>query len=325
MASIDAFAKRYYPAIVCGLLGTVAYLQARGISSLIGEQLPGQAAALPAVGARLPLAAVDASRGKSADVVLGRNAFDSVTGPLGGRNAKPPAPPPADPGAFVPARNDGLPPECPSGSVVLIADSDDPAFSFALVKVSGGGGPGSSAGGGSTMRRIGDEVDGKKVEAIAWDHVVLASESDRCRLVVHDEKRPVGGATEPAPREPEGPRAPLAPASSATQHEDIVKVSDTEYSFERNGADKMNAMGQAFLKSGRVVPGQGIRLQRAAQTGILGQVGLLKGDVIKSVNGFDVTEPDQAMMSYAKLKTATRAQVVLERDGKTITMDYSSK
>lgn len=333
MASIDAFAKRFYPAIVCGLLGTVAYLQARGISSLIAEQLPAQAVAAPLPGPKQPLALSDAARGKSADVVLSRNAFDSVTGPLGGATVKAPA---ADPVAFAPATDSGLPPECSSGSVVLIADSDDPAFSFALVKMSGGGGGagasgvmggagrGVSSGGGATMRRVGDDVDGKKVEAIRWDHVVLASESDRCRLVVHDTKR---SASSPVESEPTGPSAPLAatPPAGQTQHEDIVKISDTEYSFERNGPDKMNALGQAFLKSGRVVPGKGIRLQRAAQTGILGQVGLVKGDMIKSVNGFDVTEPDQAMLSYAKLKTATRVQVVIERDGKTITMDYSSK
>lgn len=306
MANLDATAKRFYPAILCGLLGTIAYLQGSGISSLVAEQLPGAAPAAPA--ARKP---TSAPRGadKSAQVILARNAFDSVTGPLTGK----PPPPPPPPVAVVTTETEL--PRCASASVVGITESDDPAFSFALIRTSGP----------AKMRRIGDDVDGKKLESIGWDRVVLSSAGSKCQLRMLDEtasKSAAGEAPEPArPARPTATKdAAAAPASG-----EITKVSDNEYVIERGGPEKMNQMQQAFMKAARVVDGQGIRLQRSAQTTILGQLGFQKGDLVKTINGFDMTNPDKSMEAYGTLKTAKKVQVVLERDGKPVTLDMTLK
>ncbi len=308
MASIDASVKRFYPAVICGLLGTIAYLQGAGISSLVAEQLPAAAGPLP----HGPIGAPAPGRGsdRSASPILSRNAFDSATGPLDAA-PKPPAPPPEPVHQSATAEL----PRCPTGTVVGITDSDDPGFSFALIRTSGP----------AKMRRIGDDVDGKKLEAIGWDRVVLGGGASRCELRMLDETgaKP-GGASTPEPPPRDGARG-APPTSATTTIGDITKVSETEYVIEKGSPEKMTQMQQAFMKSARVVEGQGIRLQRSAQTTVLGQLGMKKGDLVKTINGFDMTNPDKSMEAYAKMKTSKKVQVVLERDGQPVTLDYTLK
>ena len=306
MANVDATAKRYYPAILCGLLGSIAYLQGGGISSLVAEQLPGASQA-PAAPPK-PLGTAKTSD-KSAQPILARNAFDSETGPLTGK-----PPPPPKPTAVAVAHDAELP-RCTAATVVAITDSDDPAFSFALIKTSGP----------AKMRRIGDDIDGKKLEEIGWDRIVLSSSGSKCQLRMMDDTggKPAGltGGAEAPPKSATG--APTSKPIAGASGVDIRKVSDNEFVIERGGAEKMTQMQQAFMKSARVVEGQGIRLQRSASTTILNDLGMQKGDLVKTINGFDMTNPDKAMEAYGTIKTAKKVQVVLERDGKPVTLDYS--
>ena len=301
MANLDATAKRFYPGILCGLLGTIAFLQGSGISSLVAEQLPAgppsaSSALKPSLAARPPQ--------KSAQVILARNAFDSVTGPLDKPKPVAHAPPPA------PITVETELPRCAAASVVGITESDDPSFSFALIR----------SGGAAKMRRIGDDVDGKKLETINWDSVVLSSGETRCQLRMMDEA--AGKATAGAAPEPARPtRTPAKPSGDS----DIIKISENEYVIERNGPQKMQQLQQAFMKAARVVDGQGVRLQRSSQTTILGQLGMQKGDLVKTVNGYDMTNPDKSMEAYGVIKTAKKVQVVLERDGKPVTLDVTLK
>ncbi len=78
---IDSIAKRYFPALICGLLTLVAFFQARGIGALVAGQLPEAPSAAPPH-ATLPVGEKAPGRGLTALPILARNAFDSVTGPL---------------------------------------------------------------------------------------------------------------------------------------------------------------------------------------------------------------------------------------------------
>lgn len=308
MASIDAIAKRYQVPIVCGMLAAIAYFQGSGIASLIAEHLPADPGPPPpaAVG-KSSLAGVN---GKSGNEVLSRNAFDSVTGPLTGKPPPKPAEPPPPPDTR------GELPPCSSGNVVLIAGSNDPAFSFAVI----------TTGSESKMRQVGDDVDGRKVEAIHSEHVVMAQGTSRCQLKMH-ENTPSTGGKPSAVRESgeERPSPTSAKDLKSPLGQGIRKVSETEYVIEQNAADKLAQMERAFRSSGRTVPGSGLRLHRASQTTVLGQLGLQKGDIIKSINGHDMTDLDSSMTAYTQMKAAKNVQIVIERDGKPITMDYAVK
>jgi len=308
--AFDAVARRYFPGIVCGLLALVAYFQGSGIGSLIAEHLPATPSPPLASSAdrskKLP-----SSSHKTGAAILSRNPFDSVTGPLSG---KAPVPTVAKP--TTEPRAGGEPPTCPKGDVTLIAGALDPSYSFAVI----------STGNETKMRRIGDEVDGKTVESIGGERVVLASGTDRCQLKMHEgTKSPATPGMIPSPRDSEGGES-LAPATRGSASiSGIKKVSETEYILEENGAQKLVQMQQGLMKSAKLVDGKGLRLYRAAQTTILGNLGLKKGDIVKTINGFDMSSLDETANAYSNMKTAKNLQVVVERDGKPITIDYTIK
>lgn len=322
MPGIDAFAKRYYTLIIGGMLGTVAYLQGSGISALIAEQLsatPTTAAGDEPAVKKKPVAS---SKGKSGKDILARNPFDSKTGPLD----KPPTKPAvaaAEPEEEAPRESSNLPPKCTSGEVTLVVGALDPTYSFAVI----------TSNNESKMRRIGDDVDGKKIEAIHGEWVVLAGSGgdDRCRLTMHDDqpaaggtnKSPLVGTTRPTPTEDSEATKP--PPSAATLAEGIHKISETSYSIDKDAAAKLSQVKQAFLKSAKVVDGQGLRLYKSAGSTVLGQLGLKRGDVVKSINGYDMSMIDQSTEVYEKLPSLSSMQIVLEREGKPVTLDYTMK
>jgi general secretion pathway protein C len=313
--SFDGSFQRLYPAVVAGGLCFAAYLQAGGISSLVAARLPAPMPSASPAGKPSPSPRATARQGRESSAILARNAFDSRVGPLDGSATPPPT---AEPVVTSAPLDPSDAPPCSSGSVVLITESDDPDFSFALLKGSSG----------SKMRRVGDDLDGKKVELIAWDRVVLGSGSDRCSLRMH-----TGSAKSSEPSKPEPASTPtsaveqaaaLAQASNGGSSEGgITKVSDTQYVIERGGPEKMVEVQQAFMKSGRTVDGKGIRLYRSSQSTILGKLGMKKGDTIQSINGFDMSNPDKAIEAYGRLKTSKNVAFVVERGGKNVTIDVT--
>lgn len=309
MAGFDTFAKRYYPFIVTGTLVAVAYFQASGISSLIAEQLKGSApskAASPEDSLAKLKRGKTGARSRSGQEILARNAFDSTTGPLVGR-------PPAPTASAAPTSRTvthAEPPKCQSGEVKLIAGAVDPQYSFAVI----------STGTESHMRRVGDEVDGKKIESIIGETVVLAAGEDRCKMTMHDDQSPSStSAAEPGARSVEPEEAPRSAVVRGSMS-GIRRVSDTEFVIEDDGPQKVAQMQQAFSKSSKVVPGQGVRLYRSAQTTILGHLGMRKSDIVKSINGHDLSSDEQSKQAIAQLEGANDFQVVLERNGSPMTI-----
>lgn len=51
-------------------------------------------------------------------------------------------------------------------------------------------------------------------------------------------------------------------------------------------------------------------------------IGLESGDVILSINGFTLTDPDKALEAYTKLKAASQFEIYLERDGRLLKKTY---
>lgn len=319
MAGLDGFAKRFYPAIVCGLLGAVAYLQGSGISSLIAEQIAGAGRA-PAPSARVSKPPRTSFSDKSGTDILARNPFDSVTGPI--RTTGPARPTPTGPTTAAPPVA-GEPTKCGDGDVFAITNASDPKLKFAMIK----------KGSETKLRRIGDTIDSYEVEQIDSERVILASGGSRCQLKMH-EGDGVVGAIEPGSGGPvapsfteDGPPPPLGGIGGmgGGPIAGIRKVSDTEYVLEDNAAAKLGQMKEAFVKTAKLVDGQGVRLYRSSATTILGQLGMKKGDLIKTVNGLDMSSIDQSAEAYAKMRNADKVKIVLDRDGQTVTVDISTK
>lgn len=326
---IDALLKRFFPAVVLVLIGIAAFFQASGMGQLVAnavsvdpEGVPTAVAPTKHFAAPAPASTDHATSGAA---ILSRNPFDSATGPL---DAKPvdlqDAPPPPPPENGDPDND----PYCDAVKVLLITWSEDPAWSFAAL-----------AGGDNktTLRRIGDEINGYKVHDVGWDTVWLMSGSNqRCKVKMHG--KPPGAktvsagpaASTPAPAETttSSRKSRKVPAEIASK---IHKISDTHFEVERSVIDQVLESQAELMRSVRVVPEKdgdktaGLRLFGIRPDSLLGTLGMENGDRLQSINGFDINDPQKALEAYTRLRMSDHLTVSINRRGKPVNIDVNIK
>jgi hypothetical protein len=82
-----------------------------------------------------------------------------------------------------------------------------------------------------------------------------------------------------------------------------------------------------LLKGVKVVPEQrdgkvvGLRLRGVPPNGLLGLIGLREGDRLESINGYSVTEPNQMLALYVRIRQIDRLSIAIERDGRPVTIE----
>lgn len=283
----DRILKRYFPALTLVLIALVAYLQARGAARLLALALGApldRVSALPPKRDAGPPAPTEA---KSGQAILDRNPFDSVSGPPGApaRKGDRSAPPTdaADPLSW---------PSCQDVQVVIVTESQDHWWSLATLQSPGEARP--------RLLRVGDSIANKQVAFIGYNPkqqapaVWLQGSGMLCQTLMF--RAPL--LPLPAPVTPPPP-APPARASLA------------------------------LLRSVRVLPEQkdgklvGLRLFGIKPSSLLNTLGLKNGDRLESINGFEVANPAKALEAYARLSTAKRLHVRLERSGKALELDLN--
>lgn len=327
----DDIFRRCFVVVVCFLLGAAAYFQAAGVAQLAGVALdldPAAARSSLDSLARAPSSAgaspnlLAYGHATSADAILDRNPFDSITGPL---TPLDPVPSGERKGASLIGADPFADPLCEGARVFLITESDDPAWSFAAVAV----GPG-----GAVLRRLGDDVNGLVLGAVGRDRIWLSSDHSRCQVVL--------GAQPPAAT-PAGPRppsrgaasaAPPAPPSSALPPEiasKIRQIGERNIEIERSAIDAVLERQGDLLGRVRVRPEKdgdrvvGLRLSGVAPGSLLSVLGLQSGDRLSTINGFSISDPTSALELYARLRYAGHLVVSIDRRGTPMNFDISIK
>jgi general secretion pathway protein C len=64
----------------------------------------------------------------------------------------------------------------------------------------------------------------------------------------------------------------------------------------------------------------GLLLRRVKPGSALAGIGLIDGDVVKNVNGFDFRDPDQALDAFRRLRKAARLDFAVVRGGAPLTI-----
>lgn len=322
---MDALLKRNFWVVVAALGAVATWFFAAGLTQLIaGKWLPLEPSALAtAGGARATgpaLPAPTAARNLSAKSILESNPFDSVTGPI---IEAPPAPVDEAP---VDDSGERMFSPCSSGPKleITIVDPQKPAKSFALLST----GEGMSN---KPLVREGSTVGGREVAVIVREKVYFKEGSSYCYVGMFQPPQPAAPPptpTAPVTADPGGMMPGKVPADI---EKGIQKVDDKTFNVDRNVVDKIIENQAELMRSARIIPEQqdgkvvGIRLLNIRPDTLLGKLGLQTGDMLKSINGFDMTSPEKALEAYAKLRTAPSIQVGIVRNGKPTNIDFNIK
>jgi general secretion pathway protein C len=320
---IDQLLKRHFWAVIVVLVALAAFLDAQGIMHIVGASLGADETALtvPPLAMRLPAAPASATpHATSADPILSRNPFDSVTGPL---NLPPPAPEAAVVEKVPEIVDPYSAPICDGVQILIIAASPDPDWSFAALETPDQKGK-------SFLRRRGGDVGGKTVKFIGWDRVWMTSGSQLCQAQMFKPPAPPVASAPPAPPAP-APAAGGATAVSDDIKNGIQKVGPTEYNIDRGVVDKILENQAELMRQARIVPEQengkvvGIRLFGVRPDTLLGTLGMENGDRLEKINGFDMASPEKALEAYARLRTADHLTVSVNRRGQPMNLDFNIK
>ena len=341
---IDGKQRRVTVVVVLVTLGLVSLFFASGLTRLVaGALLPLAAGRAPAPagialggGNDRPLGAGVRGAGQRKDptTILRRNIFDSQSGPQDGTRVRPPtpeelaaaeaaaeaaAPPPLDPNA--------VPPPC-DGAIRLVGafySPQRPASSFAAI---------TNVAGKVLLYRLGMPVDGRTVDAIGASSVYMLQGAARCSLTMFAPP-PVPGAPAQAPIaavaaiEPAGPADTAGGIPAADLDAGITKVSETEYRIQRGLVNRILDNQAELMRTARVVPQEengrvvGVKMYGIRRNSLLGRLGMQNGDVLRTINGFDMTSPDKALEAYARLRESDHLTLSVVRRGQPTSVNFN--
>jgi general secretion pathway protein C len=320
--AVDQLLRKNFWIVVLPMIAIAALRNASAVTQLVGTTLAPDEKTLSAsstMAARVAPLADAWRRTTSAEPILGRNPFDSSTGPLHLPLGAAGVAGDGIPVAALDASDPSDAPTCDGVRVLVIAASSDPEWSFAAF----------SAGdeGRSVMRRRGGEVEGKTVHFVGSDRVWMQNRGALCQAQLFP-REPAKVAT-PAPelaRPSRGGAKPLDPSIA----NGIQKISPTEFNIDRGVVEKI-LENQPELMGARIVPEQengrvvGIRMFGVRPDTLLGTLGMQNGDRLETINGFDMASPEETLEAYARLRTADKLTVSLYRAGQKINLDYNIK
>ena len=311
--------------IVLVTLGLCAFFLAQGITNLVAlKLLPYKAQEIGAADATA-LTELKGEAPPDAMAILQRNIFDPLTGslPKAEETLSDEDETSEEEEVEEEVYDENHLPQACEGSTRLVASmfSDrNPDWSFASLSL-GTGSP--------LLYRVGGAVESRTLHMVFPEAVLLkASNGQLCSLTMFkspNQAPPKTATPPPAVAEAAAP----APSGNDDLDKGIKQVSDTKYSVQRSLVDKLLQNQGELMRSARVVPHEengrvvGVKLYGIRKSSLFGKLGLQNGDMLRTINGFDMGSPDSALEAYAKLRSASNLSVSLVRRGNPVTMDYN--
>ena len=165
----------------------------------------------------------------------------------------------------------------------------------------------------------GQEIKGYKLDAIQYGKVFISSGSVSHEIFLTLS----GGSIVPAPAAPS-----VSSNKSVLDISGVVSAgSGKEGSVPRELVDKLLMNPYDEIAKMRMVPheGGGMQLERIAPDSVLGVVGVAQGDVIKALNGVNITNMGDIANAVNSLMAGTRFDVTVNRGGKPLELKYQVK
>jgi general secretion pathway protein C len=321
---MDVYIKKYFwmvgviAVILCSALAASAVGHMIEATALADSDKPTRRPiARPAIPG--PMAEPDSGPGKSGTALAERNIFCS--------DCLPPEPAAADPAA---APSDPNNPPITSLPLRLVATnvSRNDSRSFATILNTSNEKQGSYwigtdiPGAGPVTRILGRYVDFENR---------AASRIERVSLLSGDvPQTPVAAVPMPALETGVDPRTARDELLSAVDA-GVRKLDDSNFEVDRALVEKVLANPTAVARGARIVPsvknGQpnGFKLYAIRPSSVYSKIGLMNGDTLHAVNGFELNSMDKALEVYTKVRESSNLSISITRRGKPVTLNYTIK
>ena len=245
--------------------------------------------------------------------ILARNIFDSSQGDLT-----------LEPSTDVFVSDDASydpnqPPPICSGSTRLVGalfSPNTPEWSFASI---------SNSSGAALLYREGMDMDSGRVLAInSYSVVMQPTDGSRCMLTMFDQNAPArpkrtakaSNNTDATAKKRDRDRN--GGLTDEELDEGIQKISDTKVIVKRELVEKVLSDQASLMRTARVIPHQengqtvGVKLYGIRRNSLLGRLGLKNGDMLRTINGFDLSDPASALEAFATLRTKDNLSIALK-------------
>lgn len=196
----------------------------------------------------------------------------------------------------------------------------------------------SAATGTPLLYREGMRVEDWQVRSIEPHRVLMQPTSGSlCQIAMFSEAV-VAASTPTPPSRPDtsqatvrvnpSPRAGAGP-SAAELDSNITRVSDTQFRVNRSMLNGVLEDQGALMRAARVIPHQengrtvGVKLYGIRRNSLLGRLGIQNGDMLRQINGFNMSEPDEALRAYTRLRNSENLTVSLVRRGQPVNIEYT--
>jgi len=172
----------------------------------------------------------------------------------------------------------------------------------------------------SSTLMVGDRVQNAEVLSIQRDRVIIANNGRREYISAE--------AGDGAPQPP--PIATTRPVTEPGPYGAGIKaLDDNNYEVPRGEVDRALANLNDLAMQARIVPAfkdgqaEGFKLFSIRPDSLYSKIGIVNGDVIKRINGFEMNSPEKALEVYTKLKDANRIDIEVDRNGQTLRKTYN--
>jgi general secretion pathway protein C len=312
---MDVLLKKYFWVISLGVIAICASLGGRTVAHFIEQAwLTPDDSAIPTLRRFTPPVA-EKTHGKEVDTIVKRDVFCSSCAPITPTGDNPAGNQNDNAGGDQAPRRTDLPIELVSTMVV----PSDENWSMAVIKDT------STKEKDSALYRRGSVLPGGAARVLRIiEKKVYLTNNNRIEYLSMDGDAPAQAAPVVA--------APTAVASGDPLDNDInkgVRCNGSNCEIDRPLIDKLLANTTMLATAARFVPSikdgkpNGFKLYAIRPNSIFGKIGLQNGDTVKSINGMEMSSPDQALGVYSKVRSASHLTVSVERRGETTTLDYT--
>lgn len=164
-------------------------------------------------------------------------------------------------------------------------------------------------------------------ETIAPGVKLLSIQRNRITILRDGKKEDVeaGGQDTPFPAQP---RPPVNSSPAAMAPPGISSPSQTTFVVDKSTVEEATQDMNKLLTQARLVPNftagvaDGFRIFSIVPESLFEKAGLRNGDIIRSINGVEMKDPEKAFQVYQLLKDSDKFAIDLMRAGQKMTLNY---